>query len=266
MSIKSSIGWCDITCNPIKGLCQGGCWYCYYSGKRGIARRFKQDPELRLDLSVFDKLPKAPKRVFLCSTNDYWGGWIPNEWREAIRTKTQEYPQHTFQVLTKQYENLIKESPYPDNWWIGATVTTKAQLYPAIWKLSDIRCNKRFLSFEPLLEPVLEQILPAEWDDAIDWVIIGRLTGYGHKYDPEIEWIEEIIRACDKAGISVFLKNNLWDLLYTNAFDNDIFWANEKAKMRVLSLGFAYTQINHAVNVQNDSIIITHANKEIPGN
>lgn len=160
MSIKSSIGWCDTTCNPILGLCQGNCRlpdgtaYCYYSGKRGIAHRFKQDPELRLDLSVFDRLPKAPKKVFLCSTNDYWGGWIPDEWREAIREKTQEYPQHTFQVLTKQYQNLMKDSPYPLNWHIGITATNQKQFEDGVKCLKEIQATVKFISFEPLLEEI----------------------------------------------------------------------------------------------------------------
>ena len=209
MSLKTSIGWTDLTCNPIKGLCQGGCWYCYYSGKRGIAHRFKQDPELRLDLSVFDRLPKAPKKVFLCSTNDYWGGWIPDEWRGAIREKTQEYPQHTFQVLTKQYQNLMKDSPYPDNWWVGITVCNEKMAIDAVTPLMLIEAKVKFISHEPLLGRIRWERL----EGLINWLIIGRLTGYGHKYDPKIEWIEEIVRAADRAGIPVFLKDNLNPLI-----------------------------------------------------
>ena len=216
MSVKESIGWCDLTLNPIKGLCQGGCWYCYYSGKRGILRRFKQDPELRLDLSVFDKLPKAPKRIFLCSTNDYWGNWVSDEWREAIRQKTQEYPHHTFQVLTKQYKNLLKYSPYPRNWWVGATATDREQFTLACAFLVDIKATVIFISFEPLLQRIIMTEF-GEWGkEPFNWAIIGRLTGYGHKYDPKIEWIEEIEGACNKAGIPVFEKDNLNPLLDYN--------------------------------------------------
>lgn len=221
MSVKESIGWCDLTLNPIKGLCQGGCWYCYYSGKRGIAHRFKQDPKLRLDLSVFDRLPKAPKKVFLCSTSDYWGGWIPDEWREAIRGKTQEYPQHTFQVLTKQYQNIISfsKNEFPDNWWVGVTATDADVAFDAINCLADVQANVRFLSFEPLLAPINLVHLDVHLREAVDWLIIGRLTGYGHKYDPDLEWIYEIVQAADKAGIPVFLKKNLDSLIpFTTMF------------------------------------------------
>ena len=52
------------------------------------------------------------------------------------------------------------------------------------------------------------------------------------KTQPKIEWVREVIEAADRAGIPVFLKNNLWDLLYSNGWDDDIFWANNKATLR----------------------------------
>jgi len=70
MGIKTSIGWTDMTLNPIKGQCKGGCWYCYYSGKKGFLNRFKQDPTIRLNLDVFEKLPFHKKKIFLCSTHE----------------------------------------------------------------------------------------------------------------------------------------------------------------------------------------------------
>ena len=45
----------------------------------------------------------------------------------------------------------------------------------------------------------------------IKWVIIGAQT---NPYKPpKIEWVEEIVEACDKVGIPVFLKDNLRPLL-----------------------------------------------------
>ena len=45
----------------------------------------------------------------------------------------------------------------------------------------------------------------------IDWVIIGAQTK-PTKF-PEISWVTEIVEAADKAGIPVFLKDNLKPLL-----------------------------------------------------
>ncbi len=41
----------------------------------------------------------------------------------------------------------------------------------------------------------------------IDQVIIGAQTK--PTVMPKIEWVEEIVEACDKAGVKVFLKDNL---------------------------------------------------------
>ena len=49
------------------------------------------------------------------------------------------------------------------------------------------------------------------WDD-IDWLILGRLTGYGKKHDPPRDWIESRVRIMKNAGIPIFLKNNLKDI------------------------------------------------------
>jgi protein gp37 len=146
--------------------------------------------------------------IFVCDMAELFGDWIPEEWQRQIFEVIKYNWWHRFYLLTKQPQNLPQWSPFPDNCWVGVSVTTKAQLRPAIWKLSDIQCNKRFLSFEPLLEPMLEQILPAEWDDAIDWVIIGGQSGKDKFYPPE-EWIQEIENACDKLRIPIFEKDNL---------------------------------------------------------
>ena len=56
-------------------------------------------------------------------------------------------------------------------------------------------------------------------DTGISFVVIGALSGR-HPIQPETEWIEEIVRACDDAGVRVFLKNNLnSENLPDNAFD-----------------------------------------------
>ena len=93
----------------------------------------------------------------------------------------------------------------------------------------------------------------------ISWLIIGACTGnlpdmtlLGEKYpdlwlaghgnkitaQPKIEWVKEIVEAADKAGVPVFLKNNVRPLLIPedgskpNYLMDDMFWASEKAQLR----------------------------------
>ena len=56
----------------------------------------------------------------------------------------------------------------------------------------------------------------------ISWVILGSQT---KPYKPpKIEWVQEIVESCDKAGIPVFLKDNLKPLLATNGLQDNCFW------------------------------------------
>lgn len=210
MGIKESIGWTDMTLNPIKGRCKGGCWYCYYSGKRGMLNRFKQDPRIRLECKVFYNLPSKPKRIFLCSTHDLFGSWIPDKWRDMIFKCVESWPRHTFQILTKFPENIDRRMP--ENVWLGASITGEddEQDIKRIFSLIGKKTKLKFISFEPLLGRIDISVLNQLYD--IQWVIIGRLTGFGKKYDPEIEWIDDILEFTDHYQIPVFLKNNLKEI------------------------------------------------------
>lgn len=206
MSIKKSIGWTDMTCNPIKGRCRGGCWYCYYSGKRGIMNRFKHNPKIRIECNCLMSLPKTPKKIFLCSTHDLFGDWIPKGWRDTIFRWVEKYPQHTFQILTKFPQDIDREMP--NNVWLGVTCDwqdehkDKEKIKHLLMKTS---AELKFVSYEPLLgDPRLFL--------ATDWVIIGRLTQHGYKYNPPIGWIKKIVRHCADYGIKVFLKDNLKEI------------------------------------------------------
>ena len=52
---RTKIEWCDVTYNPVKGLCPMGCSYCY---ARKFYKRFRWDPTIRLD----EKELEAPLR------------------------------------------------------------------------------------------------------------------------------------------------------------------------------------------------------------
>ena len=210
MSVEKSIGWCDMTLNPIKGRCFGGCRYCYYSGEKGMLNRFKLDPEIRLDTGVFSwnlkkMLPKKPKKIFLCSTHDLFGDWIDPRWREIILEYVMINSQHTFQILTKFPENIDRKMPH--NVWLGVTVADNGNMINT-WRLGRKEAKIRFVSIEPLLE----RIDPYMIHHSCDWIIVGRLTGYGHKYDPKKEWIEEIVWKARERDIPIFLKDNLKEI------------------------------------------------------
>ncbi len=74
---------------------------------------------------------------------------------------------------------------------------------PLVARLGDDVYQPSYISFEPLLE----RIVPYFGKPGIKWVIIGGQTK--PIVYPNIEWVQEIVEAADKAGIPVFLKNSL---------------------------------------------------------
>ena len=177
---------------------------------------------------------KKPTGIFLDDMSDWMGDYWPEEWTRQELQVMRDCPQHRLYTLTKQPQNLIKFSPFPDNCWVGVTVCNDKMLDVAVDKLEDIQAKIKFISFEPLLERLTLSLDYAFYYSGINWLIIGALTGtkqdllklkscrpeltlmpYGNEWtlQPRIEWVQEIVEAADKAGIPVFLKENLRHLL-----------------------------------------------------
>ena len=155
-----------------------------------------------------------PVGVFVCDMSDLFGIGVPWQWTKQILDVISVASQHRFYLLTKQPQNLAKFSPFPDNCWVGVTVTDNNQAAPAFDGLSNIDAKVKYLSFEPLLEGMGERnkvLISQEFMTWFDWLIIGAQT---KPYKPpKIEWVREIVQAADKAGVPVFLKDNLKPLM-----------------------------------------------------
>ncbi len=189
-----------------------------------------------------------PKGIFLDDMSDWMGDYWPEEWTEQELQMMRDCSQHRIYTLTKQPRNLIKFSPFPGNCWVGVTATSHQMFVEACLLLSDIKASVKYISIEPLLswgaypadETTIEQWAKGLSLYGINQVIIGACTGtypemvhlsrqtrqeqdfdsikqFGNKWtlQPKVEWLEEIVRAADQAGVKVFLKNNLKPLLET---------------------------------------------------
>jgi protein gp37 len=250
--------------NHVNGLCKGGGFPCYAyrlaNGRlkqRYLANNYyvipklgepqeipKADPfyprfwEERLGEPIEQPTPQNPakrKGIFPCDMSDLFGLGIPEIWTEQVMTTIKLCPQHRFYLLTKQPQNLIKFSPFPENCWVGVSCPDANALYYAIPWLDEIKASRKFISFEPLLASMWGDCLSLA-AQIVHWLIIGAQTK-PTKF-PEISWVREIVNAADKAGIPVFLKDNLRPLLIPedcskpNYLTEDIFWASEKAQLR----------------------------------
>lgn len=195
------------------------CW------AKTIALRFHKsfEPTLHPEL-LFDPLDhKKPAVIGVCFTGDLFGDWVDPEQiitkgmayaelRDWILTTIRYGPKHTFLFLTKNPKGYQKWGKFPDNAWCGTTITNN---YTYIGDMVRIQAKHKWLSIEPLLEwrdfPYQKENLSgALKSTGIEWVVIGAQSGR-HPIQPKIEWVKEIVEACDKAGILVWLKDNLVD-------------------------------------------------------
>ncbi|MBU1621922.1 MAG: phage Gp37/Gp68 family protein [Gammaproteobacteria bacterium] len=181
--------------------------------------RFWQD---RMADMVWQQETK-PKGIFVCDMGELFGDWLPEQWQKQVFAAMGVNPQHRFYLLTKQPQNLIKWSPFPDNCWVGVTATNDDMAKQAINYLRQIEAKMKYISFEPLLDGLLSDTIECvALEKPVDWVIIGaqtRPTVY-----PRIEWVREIVEAADKAGVPAFLKDNLRSAL---RFHSSGIWRQE---------------------------------------
>lgn len=205
--LRDTKGKAGYSINPIKGICQHGCPYCYSTR---MYKRFKWDPTIRLDLSVFDDLSsvKPGSKIFLCSTHDICGSWIKDEWIELILAQISLYPELIFVLLTK-VPGRLWGFDLPENTWLGTTVESQAQA-GRIETLLAVNNKLRFISFEPLQSNIDCDFTSYRTNERISWVIIGNETGNRRgKIDAKQEWVDNIIRNTDENNIPVFIKDNL---------------------------------------------------------
>ena len=218
---KTKIEWTNYTWNPIKGICPVGCWYCYarriyqrFGWKKDIWLgqmpnfEFRKREDLYLPINPKHIGIDIPKRIFVCSTIEIFHPKVLRKWRDWIFDEIKNHPEYIFQILTKLPQNI--DRPMPDNVWLGVTVTDGKQLnVERNWQLEfpNYPINGiKFMSIEPLLADIKNftfEFYP------VDWVIVGRLTQCGHKYDPKREWIERIVDHVKGQKVPIFLKDNL---------------------------------------------------------
>ena len=214
---KTNIEWADSVWNPIRGLCPVDCKlpdgrsYCY-ARKMYLNPRYKWDPRVRYDYKAVRNMPKKGSKIFMCSTFEIFHPDIGKYDRMLISEIIAMCPFHTFITLTKLPQNI--EGKILDNNWLGVSVTRLRDLW-RIKDLAKINARIKFVSFEPLLE----RLYPGRWDDMLlksfeklSWIIIGRLTKCGHKYDPSTAAVAEIMAQAAINEIPVFLKDNLKDI------------------------------------------------------
>jgi len=234
------------------GICPVGenCW------AKGITVRFPDHypdgfkPTYYPDAFLSPLYLNKPSTIGCAFMGDLFGDWVdPNRLvsipkkseielpyyalRKFLFSVIEQCPQHTFLFKTKCPWNLSQWSPFPDNCYVGATVCNDGMMTLALTNLANIEARVKFVSIEPHLGFISMKSHPIK--GILNWIIDGAQT---KPYKPpKLSWVEEILEAADKAGIPVFLKDNLKPLLTSALNGKDVIeshnlWAFKYFKLR----------------------------------
>jgi protein gp37 len=211
MADKSKIEWTTSTWNPVTGChkVSAGCAHCY---AERFSERFRSVPNhpfsQGFDLKLWPErlsLPlswKEPRMIFVNSMSDLFHGEVSDVYVQKVFKTMREASWHTFQVLTKRSDRLVKMSKkltWAPNIWMGVSVENEKFQY-RIDDLRKVNSSVKFLSLEPLIGPIPDIQL-----NGIDWVIVGGESGPGARL-MEKEWVEQIHKQCRKNKVPFFFK------------------------------------------------------------
>jgi ParB/RepB/Spo0J family partition protein len=223
---NADIEWAMWSHNPVTG-CRHECPYCYARAIAENRMRFDAPaiypdgftPTFHPDAVQLPRQLRPPakaetdhryKNVFLCSMADLYGRWVPREWIEAVLHECELAPWWNFLCLTK-FPKRMAEFDIPSNVWMGTTVDLQARVAAAEAGFARVRSKVRWLSIEPLLEPLRFKRM-----DLFDWVVIGGASavaaspGYAAspEWRPPFEWIADIVRQAREVKAKVYFKTN----------------------------------------------------------
>jgi len=216
----TKIEWAQWSWNPVTG-CKHDCSYCYarhLALGRGRIAAYPQGfeptflPE-RLSAPKNTRVPSEAgtqigyRNVFTCSMADLFGRWVPQEWIDGVLEVVRDNPQWNFLFLTK-FPQRLAEFEFPDNAWVGTTVDAQARVKLAEDAFSKVKATVRWLSIEPLLEP-----LQFEHLEYFDWLAIGGASASSETpaWHPPLSWVADLEHQAQLVGAKVYHKSNLYE-------------------------------------------------------
>jgi Bacteriophage protein gp37 len=208
---QSKIEWTEETWNPITGCtkCSEGCLHCY---AETFARRLQAMGNSRyingFNVTIHEDLIKKPfewkkpKLVFVNSMSDLFHEDIPDEIILRIFQVMNKASKHTFQILTKRSNRLVKLSKqinWTNNIWMGVSIENQNVLFRCE-DLKETGAYIKFISAEPLLGSLSMLDLKG-----IDWLIVGGESGSGSRPIEE-SWVLELRNIALNAQTAFFFK------------------------------------------------------------
>ncbi len=221
MGENSKIEWTDHTFNPWVGCTKvsPACDNCYAENwaKRTGSPELWAGERRRTAVSNWRK-PRAwnddagyrgvRARVFCASLADVFDNQVPSAWRKDLFDLIAGTQYLDWLLLTKRPQNIAKMLPeaWGDGWpnvWLGTTVENREEAKRRVPLLLSVPAAVRFLSCEPLLEPVMPFLKVR--GEVVDWIICGGESG-AHAREMNPRWARDLRDGCHLAGVAFFMK------------------------------------------------------------
>lgn len=224
MAKDSKIEWTHHTFNPWWGCAKvsPACRYCYaetWAKRVGsqvwgakAKRRFFTDKHWQEPLRWNKEAAESGqrRRVFCASMADVFERRTElNEPRWRLWKLIEETPHLDWLLLTKRPHNIMSMVPwkniFPEQVWIGATVENQTWAKKRISYLLEVPAKVRFLSCEPLLEPLDLKPFVGNHSSGIHWVIAGGESGPNSRpMNPD--WVRNLRNQCSENDIAFHFK------------------------------------------------------------
>lgn len=187
------------------------CW------ARGMAHRFHHDftPALHPE-RLGDRMPRKASRILVSFGGDMFGQWwVGNpEWYSVVAHtlgRVRAHREHTFLFLTKHPALYHLVLDWPDNAWLGISLTgaEPPERQAAMWKdLERVPARVRWLSYEPAIKELAQPI--PHW---IRWVVLGGWSGKRPLSGAGFSGVLRTLAQCIWQGMPYWEKSNLSTVL-----------------------------------------------------
>ncbi len=235
----TNISWCDYSWNPVTGCSRAGP-ECYdpksgtlvcYAEKMALQQAERENPPAfaskkewtvenasenvtmhpdRVDEPDDYHFPEGPGRVFVGSMTDMFHSEVDSEFVQRVLETCRRHPEQVWIFLTKRPHNAAEwRLEWPENAWLGTSVGSgPGGEYPntthRIEQLRDVDVATKWVSFEPLIEPIGEVTL-----DHVDWAVVGGESGAADdRRDMDHEWARDILRQCRDQNVAFYFKQS----------------------------------------------------------
>ena len=197
----------EIQClNAVVG-CTRGCEYCY---ARTVARRYHVTEDFSIPqffptkLRILDR--KRPRIYFMTGMSDL-SDW-KREWIDTTMDAVGNNPQHQYIFLTKSPDRLRIRCDM-NNVCFGVTITRDSEK----GRIRELRRNVRAGSYHITFEPMFDRISDIDFE-GVDWIVLGTETGNRRgKAVSQRDWIQDIADSAIESGVSVFMKEDVKDIM-----------------------------------------------------